>query len=142
MYLAPRFKGRDVSSLEPALARIPMKLLQEGWRLALTDGYSEELLEDSRRKVTLSVRHIEDALSRSAWLVGSTYSLADIDAFAICNSLTSLTPGIVNQSATPRLIDWLERIRARPAVRAALAMSRTGKPEHAFAPGPEHARWG
>src|SRR6185437_4082408 len=65
-------------------ARIPMKHLQEGWRLALTDGYCADLLQDSERKVKLSVQRIEDALAQSAWLVGSFYSLADIDAFAIC----------------------------------------------------------
>jgi len=142
LQLAPHFKGRDTSAFEAMLARIPMKHLQEGWRLAFTDGYSDDLLQDSERKVKLSVQRIEDALAQSAWLVGSSYSLADIDAFAICNALTTLTPGIVNKSATPRTIDWLERIRSRPAVRAALATSRTGAPERAFAPGPEHSRWG
>jgi glutathione S-transferase len=140
--LAPQFKGRDVAALEPLLARIPMKHVEEGWRLALTDGYSADLLQDSERKVKLSVQRIEDALAQSAWLVGSTYSLADIDAFAICNALTTLTPGIVNGSATPRTVDWLNRIRARPAVRTALSTTRTGNPERAFAPGPEHSRWG
>jgi len=141
-YLAPRFKGRNLASLEPLLARIPMKYLQEGWRRAVADEYSGELIEDSHRKVELGVRRLEAALSGSQWLVGSAYSLADIDAFAICNSLTALAPGLVNPSAAPRLFDWLTRIRARPAVRAALSTSRTGKPEQAFAPGPEHSRWG
>ncbi len=138
-YLAPTLKGRD---LEPILARIPMKFLADAWRLALTDGYSSDLLEDSKRKVTPSVRRIEEALTNSQWLVGPIYSLADIDAFAICNSLPTLTPDVVNTASTPRLMDWLNRIRLRPAVRAALGTSRTGKPEEAFAPGPEHSRWG
>src|SRR5262245_6291542 len=103
---------------------------------------SSDLLEDSKRKVSLAVRKIEDALANSQWLVGATYSLADIDAFAICNSLPTLTPDVVNNTTTPRLMAWLNRIRLRPAVRAALAVSRTGKPEEAFAPGPEHSRWG
>jgi glutathione S-transferase len=141
-YLAPRLKGTNSASVLPLLERIPLQFLQDGWRLALTDSYSSELLEDSRRKVALSVRRIEDALGATGWLVGSAYSLADIDAFAICNSLTTLTPDIVNAEVAPRLLDWLSRIRSRPAVRAALATSRTGKPEQAFAPGPEHARWG
>jgi glutathione S-transferase len=141
-YLAPQLKGRDSVPLEPLLARIPMSYLQEGWRRALTDSYSDELIADSHRKVALGVRRLEDALSGTPWLVGSTYSLADIDAFAICNSLTTLTPGLVNEVASPRLLDWLQRIRARPAVCAALAASRTGKPDQAFAPGPEHSRWG
>lgn len=141
-YLAPHFKGRERASFDAVLARIPMKSLQDAWTLALTDGYSPELLEDSQRKLSLAVRRIEDALAQSEWLVGGEYSLADVDAFAICNSLTTLTPGVVNEAATPRLMGWLKRIRARPAVKAALGVSRTGKPEQAFAPGPEHSRWG
>jgi len=94
------------------------------------------------RKVVLAVRRIEDALAHSQWLVGPDYSLADIDAFAICHSLPTLTPDVVNSASTPRLLDWLNRIRLRPAVRAALGTSRTGKPEEACVPGPEHSRWG
>jgi glutathione S-transferase len=141
-YLAPEFKGRDVAAFESALARIPMKYLQDGWRLAISDGYSSDILEDSKRKVTIAIKRMEEALSTSQWLVGPEYSLADIDAFAICNSLPTLTPDLVNVRATPRLMDWLNRIRSRPAVRTALAASRTGRPEQAFAPGPEHSRWG
>jgi hypothetical protein len=48
----------------------------------------------------------------------------------------------LTEVTAPRLIDWLNRIRNRPAGRTALGSGRTGKPEHAFAPGPEHSRWG
>ena len=95
-----------------------------------------------RHKIALAVRRFEATLSSSPWLVGSAYSLADIDAFSICNSLPTLVPDLVSDVTAPRLMEWLSRIRMRPAVRAALAMSRTGKPELAFAPGPEHSRWG
>lgn len=90
----------------------------------------------------MGVQRLEDALSASQWLMGATYTLADVDAFAICNSLTTLTPDLVNETNTPRLVGWLKRIRKRPALQAALSLSRTGKPEEAFAPGPEHSRWG
>jgi glutathione S-transferase len=128
--------------LEPLVAQIPMTYLQEGWRRALTDSYSDELLEDSQRKVALAVRRLEATLSDSRWLVGSAYSLADIDAFAICNALPGLTPALVSESTAPHVMEWLRRMRVRPAVRAALSVSRTGEPEKAFAPGPEHSRWG
>jgi glutathione S-transferase len=141
-YLVPQLSGRDLRPLELLLPRIPMSFLQEGWRRAMSDDYPVELIAESRRKVALAVRRIDDALTRSEWLVGDTYSLADIDAFAICNALPLLTPDLVSVSGTPRLLAWLERIRARPAVRAALALSRNGRPEEAFAPGPEHSRWG
>jgi glutathione S-transferase len=141
-YLAPRLKGRDLTSLEPLLEKIPMPFLREQWRLALTDGYSDELIEDSKRKIVLAVRRFEATLSSSPWLVGSAYSLADIDAFSICHSLPTLVPDLVSEVTAPHLMEWLSRIRMRLAVRTALAMSRTGKPELAFAPGPEHSRWG
>ena len=58
------------------------------------------------------------------------------------DALPTLTPDLVNAGATPQLWQWLERIRARSAVQTALGFSRTGRPEQAFAPGPEHSRWG
>lgn len=140
-YLVPALKGR-AAVLEPLLEDMPLLHVQDGWRLALTNGYPTELIEDSRRKITVSTRRMEDALAGSDWLVGSSYSLADIDAFSIANPLPELTPDLVNEQSRPRVMSWLRRIRERPAVKTALATSRTGKPEQAFAPGPEHSRWG
>jgi GST-like protein len=141
-YLTPQLQGHGVGAPAAFLERIPVDFLREAWRSALAGDYSEDLIEDSRRKIALGVRRIEDGLAAAPWLVGATYTLADIDAFAICNALPTLTPQLVNASATPRLSQWLARIRERPAVRAALGTSRTGRPEQAFAPGPEHSRWG
>ncbi len=75
-------------------------------------------------------------LATSPWLVGDKFSIADIEAFALTNGLTKLTPDLVSKSASPRVIDWLERIRARPGVKAALAMSKTGKPDECLRAGP------
>ena len=141
-YLAPQLQGRDRAQLAPLLARIPVAYVREGWQSALDNSYPDELIEDSRRKIALAVRRLEEALAGARWLVGEAYSLADIDAFSICNSLPALTPELVNADASPQLCQWLERIRTRPAVRSALGLSRTGRPEQAFAPGPEHSRWG
>ncbi len=100
------------------------------------------MLEDSKRKVGLAIKRVEDALAAGDWLLGAEYSLADIEAFALFNPLPKLVPDLLNAEASPRTLAWIERMRVRPAVKAALAESRTGKPEEAFAPGPEHARWG
>lgn len=141
-YLAPRLKDAEAAAVERLTGGMTMSHLQDSWRLAFSGGYSPELIEDSQRKAALGVARIEEALGGTGWLVGDTYSLADIDAFSICHALPILLPKRVNAAATPRLSAWLECIRARPAVQAALATSRTGKPEQSFAPGPEHARWG
>jgi hypothetical protein len=39
-------------------------------------------------------------------------------------------------------MEYLERIAARPAVKTALSLSRSGKPEQQFVPGVEPSRWG
>ena len=85
---------------------------------------------------------VEAALAQSEWLLATGYSLADIDLFGLANPLPALVPDIAGPAALPRFTAWIERMRARPAVRRALALSRGGHPEQAFAPGPEHARWG
>ena len=53
-----------------------------------------------------------------------------------------LAPEVVNPHQTPRVHEFLQRMSDRPAVRAALAMSRTGRPQEAFVPGAEPSRWG
>ena len=65
-----------------------------------------------------------------------------VDLFGRANALPALVPDLAGAAALPRLAGWLERMRARAAVRKALAASRSGQPEQAFAPGPEHSRRG
>jgi glutathione S-transferase len=47
--------------------------------------------------------------------------LADISVFALVEGLPALIPAVVGAVRTPRMLAWLERMRARPAVRRALA---------------------
>jgi len=139
-YLAPELKKRNRSDVEQAIARMPTEEQRLGWRAALDNSYSDELLEDSRRKVAIAVRKVEDALENSAWLVGSSYSLADIDLFSLLHPVSALVPGAL--TSAPRTSAWLKTIGDRAAVKSAFATSRTGKPEQCFTPGPEHSRWG
>ena len=88
------------------------------------------------------VKRVEDALAKSAWLTGAAYSIADIDAFAMLNVMPELAPEVVNPRATPRVVEFLDRVRERRAVKNALAMTKTGKPQEAFVPGAEPSRWG
>lgn len=142
-YLAPALREKRINSADQLLDRATTRERRAAWAEAIDDSYSEEEIAESSRKAGLLVERIEKALADGAdWLVENTYSLADIDAFAMANSLPKLLPEVANPQQAPRFMAWLERMRARPAVIKALATSRTGKPDEAFAPGPEHARWG
>lgn len=138
-HLAPQLRDRK---LEGALARVPLLERQRAWRMAADDAYDEGLLQDSKRKAGICVQRLEQRLAEHDFLTGDAFSLADIELFAWCNALDTLVPDIVNYERAPRTIGWLERLRKRRGVRKALAHSRSGTPERAFVPGPEHSRWG
>ncbi|MGE5721962.1 MAG: glutathione S-transferase family protein [Sphingomonadales bacterium] len=142
-YLHPLLKERRINSAEAVTGRFAVQERQVAWREAIEDSYSEDVLRDSKRKAGLLVERIEKALAGGGeWLVENSYTIADIDAFSKANSLPKLLPDVANEEKARNFWAWLERMRARPAVRKALATSKTGKPDEAFAPGPEHPRWG
>jgi glutathione S-transferase len=141
-YLSPALKKRDRASLERAIEKLPTSEQRNGWLAALDGDYGDELLADSRRKLIIAVKKTEDALGQGDWLAGGTYSLADIDAFAMLAAAPKLAPDVLNGQTAPRTLAWLDRVRSRPAVKAAFAAARTSSPETCFTPGSEHSRWG
>lgn len=142
-YLVPILKEKRINSSGQILDRMNTQERRTAWAEAIEDSYSSDILEDSRRRAGLLVERIEKALEGGkSWLVEDAYTLADIDAFALANALPKLTPELCSAKVSPRTMEWLARMHERPAVKTALAASRTGKPDEAFAPGPEHARWG
>jgi glutathione S-transferase len=138
--MAPKMAERDQKKLQQAVAAIPVLERRAAWEAAIGGGYGEEQLENSRRKIGLAVDRIEATLGETDWLLGNDYSIIDIDAFTLVRTLPQLLPDQVNGDRTPRIMSWLERIEARPAVQETLAMRRVE--EDLYAPGPEHSRWG
>lgn len=141
-YLAPALRRRDRRDVERAIEAMPTHEQQAGWRAALDDSYSDDLLDDSRRKLGLAVKMAEDALAKSEWLIDGAFSLADIDMFALLHPAQKLAPDIIAAKKAPKTCAWLDKIRNRPAVRAAFAVAKSSAPDECFTPGPEHSRWG
>ena len=81
-------------------------------------------------------------MQETAWLAGASYSVADIDAFALLAGVPGVAPELVNPQSTPHIVEFLRRMNGRKAVQAALATSRSGKPLEAYVPGAEPSRWG
>ena len=140
--MVEKMKQREQSALRAAVEAIPVPERRAAWLAAISDAYTDEQLADSRRKIDLAVKRMEEILSGSQWLVGKAYSIVDMDAFALARSLPTLVPEIVNDAGTPGITAWLKRVAARPAVKAALEMRRQADGENLYAPGPEHSRWG
>ena len=109
-------------AFEAKLARIPREEKREKWRLAAAQAYSDEQMEGWRRELQSGVAKMEAALAHGPWLAGETYSLADIAMFAMAAHMPMRYGDFMNASASPKVMDWHARMKARPAVAAALAM--------------------
>src|SRR6266850_748038 len=120
-------KDLTPEQLEEKISKIPLKEQQDKWRTA-AKSFSTEVLTESRRKVRTSIDKMEAALQASRWLAGENYSLADINTYSMVAAMPRLMPDIVNPKDTPRIVAWLDVMNARPAVKAALGMSRRPLP--------------
>jgi glutathione S-transferase len=141
-YLAPRLAVMDRATLDAKLAVVEPQERRLSWQALMDGTYTPQILATARERLKFPVSRIESQLASGDWLAGPRYSIADIDAFAMLRVIPDLAPEVVNDSATPRTCEYIARIATRPAVRAALAMSRSGKPEQHFVPGIEPSRWG
>jgi GST-like protein len=141
-YLRPRLAQLDAAALAAQVAAIEPAERRAGWQALLDGSYGDNELAAQRNRLRTPVARVEKALGDGPWLAGPDFSIADIDAFAMLNVLPDLASDIVNPAATPRLLEYLGRIGARPSVRDALAISRSGRPAEHFVPGVEASRWG
>lgn len=141
-YLAPQLASGDADALRAAVEKIPVAERKPGWELAVGGDYSDEIVANSERKVRLVVERMETKLGERDWLVGESYSMADINTFAMLSSLARVVPDLVNTESAPLSMVWIERIASRPAVKSALETNNRFETGSMFAPGPEHSRWG
>jgi len=109
----------EAGEFEKLVARIPLYEQREKWKTARS-GFSSADLANATRKIEVAIDKVEQKLSRTVWLAGDQFTLADINFFAMCGvGLQRMFP---EMKVGPRLVDWLARVRARPGVQAALAM--------------------
>jgi glutathione S-transferase len=108
-------------AFEAKLARIPREEKREKWRISAAQGYSPEQQAAWRRTLQEGVGKMEAALAKRHWLAGPHYSLADIAMFAMAAHMPKRYDDFVNTQACPRVMEWLGRMHARPAVQRALA---------------------
>jgi glutathione S-transferase len=118
----------EAGEFERLLARIPLPEQREKWRTARS-GFSEADLANATRKITIAVNKVEQQLLKTQWLAGDTYTLADINFFAIGGmALDRLFPEMKVGTRAPQLTRWVARMFERPAVKAAFAMPNRTNP--------------
>jgi glutathione S-transferase len=133
---------RTPDELRTEVERVPVRQRRNLWAATVLAAPGAVQVEEARRKITAFIDgELEPALHSQEWLAGR-YSLADGAAFCFVAFLPRLLGDVVNVQRTPATLQWLRRMRARPAVQATLALARDGDPFVWAAPGPEPVRWG
>lgn len=115
-------RGIESGEFQKLMERIPLYEQREKWRTARS-GFDQKDLDNATRKINVAVDQVEEQLTNTPWLAGDMYTLADINFFSHCGAMLSrMFPDIGTPERCPRLLEWAERVRARPGVAAALAM--------------------
>jgi glutathione S-transferase len=118
--IGPMARALSDAEFEEKVKRIPIPEQQVKWRNA-RKGFPRQVLDEEMRKIAVSVKRLEDQLSKTEWLIGDHYTLADICNFAIANGMQYGFAEMVNEADTPNLIRWIKAINARPAAQKMFA---------------------
>ena len=114
--------ARSVESgeFERLMERIPLPDQRAKWRTARS-GFSEKDLTYATEKILYALDKVEKQLGETQWIAGNDYTLADINFFSMCGvSVVRMFPEMQVEKRSPRVVEWIERMRARPAVKRAL----------------------
>jgi GST-like protein len=123
-----------------ALERIASPDLRARWDAVQAGDYSQAQVDDSIRHVTAAVQMVEDQLADGRdWLMGPL-TIADFETYGWLVGMVDLVPDAFDGKDLTAA--WMERVRARPSVQAALARATGASPQQSWAPGPEINRWG
>ncbi len=110
----------EEGTFEELMARIPLPDQRKKWMTARS-GFSEADLANATVKIDYALNKVEAQLAQTPWLVGADYTLADINFYSHCGAMVErMFPDLEVATRFPRIVEWRERVTARPAVAEAL----------------------
>jgi GST-like protein len=121
-FVGPSLAHKSEEEREAMLARIPLPERRVAWRKAMFAEFSEAELAESRRRIALGVRLLEEELGRREYVGSHGYSLADINVFNSTYMLPVGNADICSPELTPNIWRWLKLVYKRPAVQRTWAM--------------------
>jgi glutathione S-transferase len=120
-FATPFAQKFDKKEMAEILARIPLDGPRKKWATVSSTGYSDEEVEDAKRRLRVTVAKAEKELGEHEWLAAPTFSLADVNAYSMMSGTERVIPDALNETASPRVHDWLRRMEERPGVKKALS---------------------
>jgi len=117
--------------LEARFKNIPDPAYRERQRLSVMQGVNAPHVAQAVKNYDKYIGEMEAALSRSPYLVGEKYSLADVAATSYVNRAEMIAmDGLWGRR--PHVADWLKRIRARPSYDQAITAYFTDADKERF----------
>ena len=101
------------AQLKERLDRIPTQERRNAWIRIARKPYTDEEKATALSKLLALLDKMDQMLAVSTWLVGESYSLADIAAVPFIARIAELVPEALAQQ--PRVQAWWERVQQRPA---------------------------
>lgn len=115
-------RGIEGGDFEELMARIPLPDQRKKWMDARS-GFSEELLANATAKIEYAVDKVEMQLAKTPWLAGDAFTLCDINFFCHCGMMVErMFPEMDISGRAPNVVEWRERMLARPKIAEAMAM--------------------
>ncbi len=105
---------------QQALARVPTVERRARWDKMAQGGYSDDDLAEAVRKMEACLDKLSDQLEVTPWLIGETFSLADMAVLPYADRIRNLHPELLDGDDRRAIAAWLERAKARPGVDRAL----------------------
>ena len=113
--LAPSVANKDSEDLAQILDRIPLPERRGRWAKIATAGYSQAEFSEAYDKMRLVSDRMDAALADSAWLMGASFTLADVSLAPYVFRFSEIDPVLLDAKVRPRLAAWLERLLTRPS---------------------------
>jgi glutathione S-transferase len=103
-------------ALAECLARIPTAERRARWRATAREGFGDDEFEAAYEEMHLTFAKLDAVLAGGGpWLMGDTYTLADVAMVPFVERIIDLKPDIVEGGAYGAVSAWLARYQARPA---------------------------
>ena len=118
--IRPEIAGRySDAELAAIAAKMPNKETAARWVRAVKEGFSEAELAAAVARLATTLDRMQEALAGSSWLAGEDYTLADVDMAPFVHRIAHIGETAMIE-ARPRVAQWYETMRARPAFKQAM----------------------
>jgi glutathione S-transferase len=88
-------------------------------RMGSPKGFSKQEIDRSLEQLSETCRRMDVAMARKGpWLMGEQFTLADVLVMPSIDRMADLGLSHIWEGKYPRVSEWYERLRARPAFKA------------------------